>query len=255
MLSIGSNQQGLSLVELMVGLVVGLILTGGVLKMYISSLHANNDNLKISMLNQELRSMLHIIERDVRRAGFWAGVPGTDDLSANPFMTTPNDLSVSEKLGEAANSCVMYSYDLDKDKLVDVDSVATSAPFNAAPYDTGGMEQFGFRLNGSAVQMRTGLFAVNESTFDCDSGAWDTITSNNTEITALDFLVSTQYLNVTTGMACSPVDTNCCATGESCQLIRDLSINITGRITSDPAVIKNVSTLTRIRNDKYLVMP
>ena len=223
--------------------------------MYITSLNASNDNLRISMLNQELRSMLHLIERDVRRAGFWAGIPGTDDLSANPFMSTPNDLLVSEKLGESANSCITFSYDLDKDKLVDVGNVATSPPFNAAPYDTGGMEQFGFRLNGTAVQMRTGLFTASESNIDCDSGAWDTISDNNTEITQLDFLVSTQYLNVTTGSACSPVESNCCTTGQSCQLIRDISVNISGRIASDPSVIKSVSTLTRIRNDKYQVVP
>lgn len=255
MLASGPNQQGLTLVELMVGLVVGLILTAGVLKIYITNMNANRSNLQISMLNQELRSMLHLVEKDVRRAGFWAGVPGTDDMSTNPFLAEPNDLVVSEKAAEIANSCITYSYDLDKDKLVDVGPIATSAPFDADPYDLGGMEQFGFRLNGTSVQMRTGLLTATETDIDCDSGTWIRISDNNTEVTQMDFQLTTQYLNVTNGAACSPSTTNCCNSGDACQLIRDLNITITGRLANDPAVIKTVSALTRIRNDKYIVMP
>lgn len=255
MLSLGSNQQGLSLVELMVGLVVGLILTAGVLKLYITNMGANRTNLQISMLNQELRSMLHLIDRDVRRAGYWAGVPGIDDLSSNPFMVAPNDLVVAEKTSEVANSCVTYSYDLDKDKQVDVGPIATAAPFNAAPYDFGDIEQFGFRLEGSSVQMRTGLLTGAETDITCDNGNWQTISDSNTEITQLVFQLTTQYLNVTTGTACSPATTNCCNSGQACQLIRDLSITIGGRIASDPSITKTVSALTHIRNDKYIVTP
>ena len=250
-----TKEQGLSLVELMVGLAIGLLLTTGILNFYITSMKANTDNLQMSMLNQELRSMLHIIDRDVRRAGFWAGVPGTDDLSANPFMSNPNDLLISEKTGEPADSCVIYSFDLDKDKRVDVGNAATSAPFNAPPYDLGNVEQFGFRLNGNAVEMRTGLATASETTLDCDSGAWSVVTDNHTEITQFNFSLNTQYLNVTTGNACSPVTTNCCASSESCQLIRDVNINISGRLVKDSSVVKTVAALIRVRNDKYIVMP
>ena len=249
------SQQGFSLVELMVGLTIGLLLTAGIINFYITSMKANTDNLQISMLNQELRSMLHIIDRDIRRAGYWAGVPGTDDLSANPFLTGPNDLVISQKTGVAANSCVIYSYDLDKDKLVDVGSAATSALFTSTPYDLGNVEQFGFRLSGNSVQMRTGLATVGESTIDCDSGAWNTITDSHTEITQFSFTLNTQYLNVSSGMACSPANINCCASGEACQLIRDVEINISGRLTHDASVVKSVSGLTHVRNDKYIVMP
>lgn len=250
-----STQQGLSLVELMVGLTVGLLLTTGVLNFYITSMKANTDNLQMSMLNQELRSMLHIIDRDIRRAGFWAGVPGTDDLSTNPFMSNPNDLVISAKTGEAAGTCVIYSYDLDKDKLVDVGTVATSAPFNTAPYDSGDLEQYGFRLNGNAVQMRTGLAVASESTFDCDSGSWTTITDSHVEITQFSLGLNTQYLNVTNGVACSPANTNCCASGDACQFIRDVNVDVTGRLSRDTSVVKTASILIRLRNDKYLVMP
>ena len=249
------KQQGLTLVELMISLVIGLIITGGVLNIYVTSIKGNTDNLRISMLNQELRSMLHLIDHDIRRAGFWAAVPRTDDLSIDPFMSSPNDLNISAKAGEAVNSCITYSYDLDKDKLVDVGNSATSAPFNAAPYDTGNMEQFGFRVNGTSLEMRTGLASPVESTFNCDSGAWTSVSDNNTEITALTFTLTTQYLNVTNGASCSPTTTNCCTSGQACQMIRDVNINITGRLANDTNVIKTVTTTTRIRNDKYVVMP
>lgn len=255
MLMTNKKQQGLSLIELMIGLTIGLILTGIVLKIYITSVKSSSDNLNITMLNQELRSLLHLIDHDVRRAGFWAAVPGTDDLSTDPFMSSPNDLNISATTGEAANSCITYSYDLDKDKLVDVGTSATAAPFNAAPYDSGNIEQYGFRLNGTSVEMRTGLASASESSFDCNSGAWTGVTDSNTEITGLDFNLTTQYLNVTNGAACSPATTNCCTTGQACQLIRDVSISITGRIVNDPNVVKTVTASTRIRNDKYIVIP
>lgn len=236
-------------------MVIGLLLTSVVIKIYSSSVKGNTDNLRISMLNQELSSMLHFIDRDIRRAGFWAAVPGTDDLSTDPFITAPNDLTVAKKTGELDDSCVTYSYDLDKDKLIDVGSSATSPPFNAAPYDIGGMEQFGFRLNNTKVQMRTGLSSPSETSFDCDSGAWETVTDKNTEITDLTFNLATQYLNVTNGVACSPATTNCCLSGQACQIIRDINIRITGRIANDTSVVKTVTAKTRIRNDKYIEMP
>lgn len=248
------NQHGLTLIELMISLAIGQLLTGAMIILYVTSVKGNVDNLRMSTLNQDMNAMLRLISSDVRRAGFWAAVPGTDDLTVNPFMSDANDLLVSEKTGEATNSCVIYSYDLDKDKLVDVGVTATSAPYDAAPYDTGNVEQFGFRINGTSMQMRTGLASASESSFTCNNGAWTTITDSKTEITALAFSETIQYLNVTNGMACSPATTNCCTTGQACQLIRGVNINITGRLTTDTSVVKTVSSLARIRNDKYVVV-
>jgi len=249
------SQHGFTLIELMVSLAIGLLITSGVLSFYISSMQAHRENLEMSMLNQELNAMLHLIDHDIRRAGFWAGVPGTDDLATNPFMASPNDVVISEKSGETAGSCVIYSYDLNKDKQIGVGSAATAAPFNAPPYDFTNVEQFGFRRVGNAVQMRTGLAIVNEATLDCDSGAWTALSDKSTEITQLSFSLNTQYLDVTTGATCTPINSNCCVTGDACQLIRDISIQMSGRLLRDPSIIKSVSTITHIRNDKYMVMP
>lgn len=248
------NQQGMTLIELLISLAIGQVLTGAMIVIYVTSVKGNIDNIKNSTLNQDMNAMLRLINRDVRRAGYWAAVPGTDDLSVNPFMSDTNDFFISEKTGETTNSCVMYSYDLDKDKLVDVGASATSAPFNTAPYDIGNVEQFGFRINGTAMQMRTGLASASESNFTCDSGAWTTITDNKTEITAVTFSQTIQYLNVTNSAACSPSTTNCCTSGQACQHIRSVNISITGRLADDDKVVKTVTARTRIRNDKYVVM-
>jgi len=247
-------QNGFTLVELMVGLAIGLLITAGVLGFYINSMKAHRETLEISMLNQEVNSMLHLIDHDIRRAGFWAGVPGTDDMSTNPFMTSPNDLLIGAKTGEAADSCVIYSYDLNKDKQIGVGSAATAAPFNAPPYDLANIEQFGFRLVGNNVQIRTGLAMPGETTFDCDSGAWTNLSDKNTEITNLKFTLNTHYLDVSAGATCLP-NVNCCLSGNACQLIRDVSVDISGRLLHDPNIVKSVSAATRIRNDKYMVMP
>jgi len=249
------SQRGFTLVELMVGLAIGLLITSGVLSFYISSMRANRENLELSMLNQELNSMLLLIEHDVRRAGFWAGIPGTDDMSTNPFMANSNDVTISEKTGEPAGSCVLYSYDLNKNKQIGVGSAATAAPFNAPPYDLANVEQFGIRWVGNTVQMRTGLALPSEVSLDCDSGAWANLSDKNTEITNLKFTLNTQYLDVSAGATCTTINTNCCVSGHACQLIRNVSVEISGRLVHDPSIAKSVSALTRIRNDKYMVMP
>ena len=51
-----SNQQqrGFTLVELMIGLLVGLVVVGGSLAMFVSTLNSSSSTLKMSKLNQDL---------------------------------------------------------------------------------------------------------------------------------------------------------------------------------------------------------
>lgn len=244
----------MTLVELMVSMTIGLMITLAATSVYVNSVKGNSANLKQAMLNQEMRSLIHLMERDIRRAGFWSAVPKSDDLSANPFMSGEDDLSVSEKTGESAGSCVTYSYDLDKDMSIGVGPAATAAPFDAAPYDQDNMEQFGFRASNNKVQMRTGLATPAEDIFSCDTGAWLNVTDKNILVSKLEFTPSTKYLNVEDNLICG-TGINCCVSGKACQLIRDISITVTAQLADDASVVKTVTAKTRIRNDKYFIAP
>ena len=65
-----SLQYGFSLVELMVGLLLGLFLIGGVTGMYLSSKQTYRINENLSRLQESLRFSLEFMSRDIRMAGY-----------------------------------------------------------------------------------------------------------------------------------------------------------------------------------------
>lgn len=63
--------RGFSLVELLVSLATGLFLLSGVMGIFSATLSSQGNVLKTTRLNQELRNIIDLISRDVRRAGYW----------------------------------------------------------------------------------------------------------------------------------------------------------------------------------------
>lgn len=62
---------GFSLVEMLVSMAVGLFLLAGVVVLFSATLSSQSNTLKTTRLNQELRNVIDLISRDVRRAGYW----------------------------------------------------------------------------------------------------------------------------------------------------------------------------------------
>jgi len=67
--SMPCGQRGETLMGLLVGLVVGLIVLGGASLVYLGAARANATTLQISRTNQELKAIMDVIIRDIRRAG------------------------------------------------------------------------------------------------------------------------------------------------------------------------------------------
>ena len=63
------SQRGLSLVELMVGIAVGLFVVAGAVMVVTTQLGDNRRLLLDAQLQQDLRATLDIVTREVRRAG------------------------------------------------------------------------------------------------------------------------------------------------------------------------------------------
>ena len=79
-----SKQSGVSLVELMVSITIGLILMAGVLSIFMSSKVTYLANEKTARLQENGRVALDLIQHDVRSAGFMGcarSVPFTSTLS------------------------------------------------------------------------------------------------------------------------------------------------------------------------------
>lgn len=132
----GASQRGVSLVELLVTLVIGLIVIGASTTVFIGTLGANSSQMRISRLNNELRTAMTYVSRDLRRAGYnnWT----VAQLEARDFTNSGQAVPV---MGAAAAA---VSYDIN---------------------NNGGTQRYGFQLsNDGVIQARI------------DAGGWNNLT-------------------------------------------------------------------------------
>jgi prepilin-type N-terminal cleavage/methylation domain-containing protein len=107
--SIPANK-GFSLVELMVAMVAGLIVSSAVISFTMSSMKSNGEYVLSTRLTQELRNTLDLVTRDLRRAGYDDNAMkyfGNDNVS--PF--SPIHVETATEADGSISSCVIYAYD------------------------------------------------------------------------------------------------------------------------------------------------
>ncbi len=81
------RSRGLSLIEMLVGIVVGLFLVTGALRFFADYLDDNRRLLLETRINQDLRTVADLIVRDLRRAGYWSAPNSgvTAPAAPNPY--------------------------------------------------------------------------------------------------------------------------------------------------------------------------
>jgi prepilin peptidase dependent protein B len=139
------SQAGLTLIELMISIVLGLLILAAATTMTVKSMVINADTLASARLNQDVDSVTQVMVNDIRRAGFTGGT----------FFYADN-----EDLNIVSSSCILYAYDANEDGVRDDD------------------EKFGFRLVNSEVEMRTTCSAGDTCATDCTTGTWVSLTDN-----------------------------------------------------------------------------
>ena len=65
------NTKGMSLVEVMVAIVISLALAGAVILIYANSNHVFGVHVNIANIQENGRFAMHILQEDVRLAGYW----------------------------------------------------------------------------------------------------------------------------------------------------------------------------------------
>ena len=210
--------RGISLIELMVGLVVSLIVVGGALSMMVR-IQTTSWRLMIeTRLNQDLRAAADLMARDLRRSGYWGNAiqgtlaQGVGSVAAqNPYRA----LSGSTADGLA------YGFSRD---AVENNTLDTA-------------EQFGFRLYSGVLQMQL------------TSGVWQNLTDDkNVLVTALAVTPTLTALPI--GSLCSKP----CAVGTpNCAVstVRNLAITLTGQSVRDSTVVRSTAMTVRVRNDEF----
>jgi prepilin peptidase dependent protein B len=213
------NSRGLTLVELLVSLAIGLLVLTAVLSFNINSLRTNRATLQNSRLNQELNGAMEMMVRDIRRAGYWglshSAIGNASIYTANPFIS---DLGgTNGGINTSTAGCILFRYDRDDDgSLADPSS-----------------ERAGFRLSGGAVQMMT---TASSTAHTCTGGTWESITDNKlSEVTGLTFVKTHTSFTASSGVVCT----------------REIAITLTGRLVSDTSISQSLSQVVRVRADWY----
>jgi prepilin peptidase dependent protein B len=213
-----TRARGISMVELLVGLAVGLFIAAAGVTLMAGNLRENRALMLESRLMQDLRTAADIITRDLRRAGYWAGAvasiqvePGSP-IVANPYLAVAPAAAASDSVSFA------FSRDASENQTLDSN------------------EQFGFRLRRGVIEMQLG------------SGNWQALTDANT-VVVTGFVVTPTTEEVSLAEQCSRP---CPAVTPEClprQQVRSLDVSIQGRSSADASVQRGLRSSVRLRND------
>lgn len=209
-MSSAGKQRGFTLVELMIAAALGLFLTTGVLTLFMTTLKSNSELANTQQLENELNASLGLMTRDLLRAG-QNGKP-----SVAPNITNPFGLGVTGAYaGETANSCVLFSYDLNNDGVLGITSP--------------GDERFGYRLRRGVVQTR-------RAGLSCTDDSWtDITTAGVVSVTQLQFIVRTLVDRDIT--------------------MKQVTISLGGRLNNNVNVARSLTSTVRVRNDVWVPQP
>lgn len=139
-----SRQSGFGLVELMIGLVVGMIIVGAALSLLTTTMHTSNDSIKMTRLDQELRQAMTMLTRDLRRATVWdpaadvlrvsLGDPLTVSGNTGAVSVTSSGGNLSKIGGKAVGGTLIYTVKESGVITVYRGSVTAFSPSNNGTY-------------------------------------------------------------------------------------------------------------------------
>lgn len=171
-----SCERGLSLVELMVGIAVGLFVVAAAAMLVSLQLGENRRVMLETQLQQDLRAAADLITREIRRAGYWD--------NAHNVVWPPIAMPVKNPAGE-------------------VTITGGATPTVEFEYRRAGQSsEFGFRLRGGVIQARRG-----EVWQELTDGNVMTVTEFNPTIRSEQITLACRNECTGGGTACWPTST------------------------------------------------
>jgi type IV pilus assembly protein PilW len=215
--------RGLSIVELLVGIAVGLFVLAGATMVVSGQLSDNRRLMLETQVQQDLRAAADMIIRDLRRGGYWASAasnvwPTTAGAApANPYP------AIWTASGGGGGLEWMYSY-------------SSASPTQPENNTLDASETFGYRLDSSSgtIQMQIG------------GAGWQALTDASV-VKVTQFNVQVNPLNLTV-----PCAKACPGGGVACwpqQVVREVGIVIAAEAVHDDSVKRSVTSGVRLRND------
>ena len=217
------RQAGVTLVEAMIGLALSMIVVSSMVGLMSNSMGTATRIIEMSQLTDELRNVMSMMTRDVRRANYSAN-------AAYCYANSDCGLNVAAQWGDInierdadANACVTFNLDRDFDGDASSDSA-------------GG---FQYRAVGGVGRIE---MWVGDSSPVCFAGANDWLpVTDDAMVDITEFLVddSGSFSGTVTGEAGSTVTQN----------TRQLNIQIEGELLLDNRITRRLVDTIRVRND------
>lgn len=221
------RQQGLSLVELMVGITVGLFVVAAAAMLTATQLSDNRRLLLEAQVQSDLRASADIITRELRRAG-------GSTLAHEAVWSTSNP-SPSQNLHQS---------------ITPADAVASEVLYEYRRWADSSVVTFGFQRQVRVVGDRSiGVLRTKQGT------NWQDLTDPNTmDVTA--FSVEVKPAAPPLRLPCPKPCPLPLPSGETdvthCwpeYVVRNATVTIEGRAQSDLTVVRDISSTVRLRND------
>ncbi|UXI69682.1 PilW family protein [Tahibacter amnicola] len=234
------RQTGVTLIEMMIAQVVGLIIAGSTLSFVMAGVRSNTEFVSTTRLTQELRGLMDVSTRELRRAGFdqnayrtiGAGTTYTSPFASMQFVPTPT-------AGNTVASCVVLAYD----------SAVTTA--GSGPGVLGSTERRGIRYNAAnrSVEFNFGTgatpdcaaaganYAVYPPACNAATG-WCALTNpQQMEITRFE-------LDTKDSKSIAPVGTTTPGVA-----IRVVTLTVAGNLPGNNQVVRTLVNEVRVRSD------
>lgn len=229
---------GLTLVELLVALALGLLVVGGAATLLIDQLGQQRKRLADARLTLTLHSVADLAVRELRRAGHWGraddGWPadeGSDPVRLdNPHASVLPDTSSTPTPAWSYGRASTDHPELRDDRNRDNDEVGA------------------LRLNASTQALD--LRMAGPSLAPGSGDHWQALTDPS-RLRVTRWLVTRRDMRVNLLASCAR--TTCEADDALCppqRLIRLLQIDLSGHDPAEPALTRHVSRLVRVRNDE-----
>ena len=204
------GQRGASLVELMVGVAVGLVVVAAAVTMATVQVSEHRRLQLEAQVQQDLRAAADLVTRELRRAGHWPDATLAVATGDAPAVLNPH----------AA--------------ITPATTTATQVDFAYARPDAAS-GPFGFRLDGRVLRMRLG------------AAGWQELTDANVlRVTAFSVTPHPGApIRLPCPRPCADGTTDCWPT----LTVRGFAIDIAGEAVADPTVRRTLRTVVRPRND------
>lgn len=233
MFSRSAVRRGLSLVELLVGVAVGLFIVGGATKLIVDNLNSNRRNLLETRVNQDLRAAADLIARDLRRAGYWRNA-ASGVWSTVGGVPVVNGYATITTTDSGVLDSIQYGYDKDGNDTMNAD------------------ETFGYSVSSGVLR------------YQPSSATGPQPLTDPATVTIDHFNIAETVREVELYMYCSCITTLKCtaanfvAPGASYAgtrprtQVREYMITLKGTSATDAKVSREIREAVRVRNDKFV---